>query len=44
MMPELLALGGAIASYLDALPQRVVWLVSSDLVHTHLASGPYGYK
>ncbi|CAE7217422.1 unnamed protein product [Symbiodinium sp. CCMP2592] len=43
MVPELLRLGSATADFLEALPQRVVWIVSADLAHTHLASGPYGY-
>jgi len=27
---------------LEALPQTVAVVVSADLAHTHLASGPYG--
>ena len=44
MVPELLSLGADVFAHLDALPQRVVVVVSSDLAHTHLASGPYGYS
>ncbi|CAE7221091.1 unnamed protein product [Symbiodinium natans] len=40
---ELLSLGAATATFLEALPQRVVWIVSADLAHTRLASGPYGF-
>ena len=44
MTDELLALGAALGEQLEAMPQRVAVLVSSDLAHTHLASGPYGYS
>ena len=44
MVPELLSLGHAVFQALDALPLRVALLMSSDLAHTHLASGPYGYS
>ncbi|CAK8998059.1 unnamed protein product [Durusdinium trenchii] len=43
MFDELLLLGARIGEFLDALPERVLWLVSADLAHTHLQSGPYGY-
>eukprot|EP01060_Flectonema_neradi_P005314 TRINITY_DN1351_c1_g1_i1.p1 TRINITY_DN1351_c1_g1~~TRINITY_DN1351_c1_g1_i1.p1 ORF type:complete len:302 (+),score=44.73 TRINITY_DN1351_c1_g1_i1:213-1118(+) len=43
MMPQLLLLGQQMFKHLDALPQRVSIIISSDLAHTHLASGPYGY-
>ena len=29
---------------LDALDATVAVVISSDLAHTHLASGPYGYS
>ena len=32
------------SGYIDALAERVVVLISSDLAHTHLANGPYGYS
>ena len=35
MVPELLAVGGALAQQLEALDLRVLVLVSSDLAHTH---------
>jgi len=50
MIPELLSLGGLLSDLLEgqALPylgdKKVVVLVSADLAHTHLASGPYGYR
>ena len=44
MTGELLRLGAALAEALERLPQRVALLISSDLAHTHLASGPYGYS
>jgi len=43
MVDEMVAMGGAVAQVLDARPERIAWVVSSDLAHTHLASGPYGY-
>lgn len=44
MVPELIGLGAQLYDYLEALTERVVVVVSSDLAHTHLASGPYGYS
>eukprot|EP00823_Brevimastigomonas_motovehiculus_P007014 TRINITY_DN6033_c0_g1_i1.p1 TRINITY_DN6033_c0_g1~~TRINITY_DN6033_c0_g1_i1.p1 ORF type:complete len:326 (-),score=43.60 TRINITY_DN6033_c0_g1_i1:251-1183(-) len=44
MIPELLALGKELYSFLDALPQRVVVVISCDLAHTHRDDGPYGYS
>lgn len=44
MVPELLSLGGAIFDMYDRMDARVVVLISGDLAHTHLASGPYGYS
>ena len=29
---------------LERSPKRVVIIISGDLAHTHLASGPYGYS
>ena len=44
MVPELLEVGRLVAEYLEDLEERVLVLVSSDLAHTHLESGPYGYS
>ena len=44
MVPELLDLGGALFDFFDALAETVVVVVSGDLAHTHLASGPYGFS
>eukprot|EP00045_Choanoeca_perplexa_P002723 m.26161 g.26161 ORF g.26161 m.26161 type:complete len:321 (+) comp11666_c0_seq1:27-989(+) len=44
MIPELQQLGRTYAQLLHNSTRRVVVLVSSDLAHTHLASGPYGYS
>ena len=45
MTNELLQLGADLGDVLEAIPQRVAVLISSDLAHTHLASGPpYGYS
>ena len=44
MTDELLQLGADLGDVLEAMPQRVAVLISSDLAHTHLASGPYGYS
>mmetsp|Transcript_84776 Transcript_84776/g.154561 ORF Transcript_84776/g.154561 Transcript_84776/m.154561 type:complete len:135 (+) Transcript_84776:2-406(+) len=43
MINEMLSMGGRAAAILDARPERIAWVVSSDLAHTHLASGPYGF-
>jgi len=44
MTEELLALGAAVGDHLEQLPEKVAVLISSDLAHTHLATGPYGYS
>ncbi|XP_063434771.1 protein TTE1956-like [Mytilus trossulus] len=44
MIPELLKLGSTLYKYLENLPQKVVTIISADLAHTHLKSGPYGYS
>eukprot|EP00696_Hemimastix_kukwesjijk_P018662 gnl/Hemi2/7587_TR2611_c0_g1_i1.p1 gnl/Hemi2/7587_TR2611_c0_g1~~gnl/Hemi2/7587_TR2611_c0_g1_i1.p1 ORF type:complete len:316 (-),score=12.23 gnl/Hemi2/7587_TR2611_c0_g1_i1:88-1035(-) len=44
MVHELLSLGAKLYDTLEALRENVVVVVSSDLAHTHLASGPYGYS
>lgn len=44
MIPELRALGGALFKTLDAWALRVAVVISADLAHTHLASGPYGFS
>jgi aromatic ring-opening dioxygenase LigB subunit len=44
MGPELLALGGRLYALLDGLEATVAVVVSCDLAHTHLASGPYGFS
>ena len=36
--------GSSLFSLLEPLPLRVVVVISADLAHTHLASGPYGYS
>eukprot|EP01065_Artemidia_motanka_P019399 TRINITY_DN23030_c0_g1_i1.p1 TRINITY_DN23030_c0_g1~~TRINITY_DN23030_c0_g1_i1.p1 ORF type:complete len:307 (+),score=53.92 TRINITY_DN23030_c0_g1_i1:67-987(+) len=43
MIPELLRLGGRLWRALESRDDRVAVVISSDLAHTHLASGPYGY-
>lgn len=44
MIPELLQLGSTLYELLETLSERVVVIISADLAHTHLASGPYGYS
>ncbi|GFR87174.1 protein CA_C1420-like [Elysia marginata] len=44
MIPELLSLGASLYEILEASPKRIAVIVSADLAHTHLASGPYGYS
>ena len=41
---ELTSLGKNLANALNALSQRTVVVVSADLAHTHLSSGPYGFS
>lgn len=43
MIPELLSLGGSLANYLEQ-SSKIVVVISADLAHKHLASGPYGYS
>jgi aromatic ring-opening dioxygenase LigB subunit len=44
MIPELLDLGATLYTHLEAMEQTVLVVISSDLAHTHLADGPYGYS
>jgi len=44
MIPELRRLGSFFYDFLEKIPQRVIVAVSSDLAHTHLACGPFGYS
>jgi aromatic ring-opening dioxygenase LigB subunit len=44
MVDELLEVGRLTREYLDSVFERVLVVVSSDLAHTHLASGPYGFS
>merc|ERR1712039_74001 len=44
MTAELLQMGATLGEKLESLPMRVVVIISSDLAHTHLASGPYGFS
>ena len=43
MTAELLQMGATLGEKLESLPLRVAVVISSDLAHTHLASGPYGF-
>lgn len=36
--------GDDLYKYLENLKQKVVVIISADLAHTHLKSGPYGYS
>ena len=44
MIPELTNLGTHLYELLHLLKERVVVIISADLAHTHLSSGPYGYS
>lgn len=44
MIPELLSLGGSLANHLEQSSQQIVVVISADLAHKHLASGPFGYS
>merc|ERR1711974_518305 len=32
-----------IGRFFEKLEKKLAWIVSSDLAHTHMASGPYGF-
>ena len=40
----ILLAGTGLFSVLEPLKERVAVIISADLAHTHLASGPYGYS
>ena len=45
MVPELLKVGQLVGKYLETnVRERVLVVISSDLAHTHSASGPYGFS
>ena len=44
MVPELVGLGRFLAEWIQDRPERIAVVVSSDLSHTHLSDGPYGYS
>ena len=43
-MVTCLITGASLYAYLESLAEKVVVVISADLAHTHLASGPYGYS
>ena len=44
MIPELHHLGDSLFRILHSQPERTVVIISADLAHTHLKSGPYGFS
>ena len=44
MVPELLRVGGTLHGELARSDARVAVVISADLAHTHLASGPCGFS
>ncbi len=44
MIPELLQIGADIMEWAQQRPEKIAVIVSGDLSHTHLPSGPYGYS
>ncbi|CAB9499515.1 expressed unknown protein [Seminavis robusta] len=44
MVEELLIIGAAIRSWMEALPLNIGVIISGDMSHTHEATGPYGYS
>lgn len=44
MIPELTRLGAGLFDILQSRTDRVVMIISADLAHTHLKSGPYGFS
>ena len=43
MIPELQKIGKDIQEYLSNIEKDVIIIISADLAHTHLHSGPYGF-
>lgn len=43
MIPELRKLGEDLYNVLENIPEKVAFVVSGDLAHTHDKDGPYGY-
>jgi len=44
MIPELVDIGRQLTVFFSEIPKRVVMIASSDLAHTHLECGPYGFS
>ena len=44
MIPELTQLGNRLFKILQSRPERIEMIISADLAHTHLKSGPYGFS
>ncbi|KAL9985097.1 hypothetical protein ACROYT_G007462 [Oculina patagonica] len=44
MIPELRHLGKSLFQVLHSQSERIVVIISADLAHTHLKSGPYGFS
>lgn len=44
MIPELTQLGRKMFKILHSQPEKIVIIISADLAHTHLKSGPYGFS
>lgn len=44
MIPELTQLGESLFKILHSKPERIVMIISADLAHTHMKSGPYGFS
>ena len=44
MIPELLSLGMSLGNHLEQVTEDIVVVISGDLAHKHLASGPFGYS
>ena len=44
MIPELLSLGESLANHLEQMKGDIIVVISADLAHRHLASGPFGYS
>ena len=43
MIPELQKIGNDIQEYLTSMDLNVIIIISADLAHTHIPSGPYGF-
>ncbi|MHA1211392.1 MAG: hypothetical protein ACTSSH_02925 [Candidatus Heimdallarchaeota archaeon] len=44
LIPETVTLGNDLRIFFEGLKKRIVILISADMAHTHIESGPYGFS